>query len=51
MGPFASRSAVIQAAIRLMRDRRYTDSYASAWSEWETGDEVDWDAVTSDGMD
>lgn len=48
-GAFPSRSAAVQAAIRLMRDRTYLDSYAAAWDEWDlSGDGDSWDAVSLD---
>lgn len=50
-GLFASRSAAVQAAIRLLRDRTYTDSYAAAWSEWDdSGDSAMWEPTTEDGL-
>ncbi len=50
-GLFASRSAAVQAAIRLLRDRTYTDSYAAAWSEWEdSGDSASWEQAAQDGL-
>ena len=50
-GRFESRSAAVQAAIRLLRDRQYLDSYAAAWDEWETdGDENVWESVAGDGI-
>lgn len=49
-GHYESRSAVILAAIRLMRDRQHVDSYAAAWDEWDDEGPVDWDTVTSDGL-
>lgn len=50
-GAYASRSAAVQAAIRLLRDRQDIDSYAAAWDEWEsTDDAVLWEAVARDGV-
>lgn len=50
-GAYPSRSAAVQAAIRLLRDRRDVDSYAAAWDEWEgTDDAVLWESVASDGV-
>ena len=50
-GAFVSRSAAVQAAIRLLRDRTYTDSYAAAWSEWEdSGDSAMWEPSAADGL-
>jgi len=50
-GLFPSRSAAVQAAIRLMRDRAYLDSYAAAWDEWDASDDGNaWDTVSADGL-
>jgi putative addiction module CopG family antidote len=50
-GRYASRSAVIHAAIRLLRDRPYQDSYAIAWTEWEDeGEDVVWEKTAADGL-
>ena len=40
-GQHESRSAVVHAAIRVLRDRKHVDSYAAAWDEREAaGDEA-----------
>ena len=50
-GRYASRSATIHAAIRLLRERGYQDSYAIAWDEWaDDGDEVVWERSVGDGL-
>jgi putative addiction module CopG family antidote len=50
-GQFSSRSAVLQAAVRILRDRQHADSYAAAWDEWDASDDgTIWDAATSDGI-
>lgn len=49
-GRFDSRSAVVHAAIRLLRDRQHVDSYAAAWDEWDETDAAVWEAVVSDGV-
>lgn len=50
-GLFKSRSATIQAAVRLLREREYVDSYAAAWDEWDSsGDDVMWDKAVADGI-
>ncbi len=50
-GLFASRSAAVQAAIRLLRDRTYVDSYAAAWDEWDdSGDSALWESTALDGL-
>ena len=49
-GRFESRSAVVLAAVRLLKDRQYLDSYAAAWDEWDSaGDEI-WDSTSGDGL-
>ena len=51
MGKYGSRSAVIHAAIRLLRDQPYQDSYAIASDEWEEdGEDVVWEKSTADGL-
>jgi antitoxin MazE9 len=49
-GRYDSRSAVVHAAIRLLRDRQYLDSYAAAWDEWDDSDASAWESVVADGM-
>jgi Arc/MetJ-type ribon-helix-helix transcriptional regulator len=50
-GRYGSRSAVIHAAIRLLRDLPYQDSYAIAWDEWEAdGEDVIWEKTAQDGL-
>lgn len=50
-GVFPTRSAVVHAAIRLLRDRQYIDSYAAAWDEWDAADEQHvWESATGDGL-
>lgn len=51
LGGYSSRSAVLQRAIRLLREAKLEDDYASAWDEWEaSGDEAVWASTTSDGI-
>ncbi|CAN5230699.1 hypothetical protein BH09ACT1_BH09ACT1_06310 [soil metagenome] len=50
-GVFPSRSAVVHAAIALLRDRQHVDSYAAAWDEWDAaGEESAWDVASADGV-
>ncbi len=50
-GLFASRSAVLHAAVRLLKDRHYADSYAAAWDEWDASEDgAMWNAVIGDGV-
>lgn len=46
-GEFASRSAAVQAAVRLLRESRLADAYAEAFGEW---DDAEWEGATSDGI-
>lgn len=46
-----SRSAAIQAAIRLIPNPELEDAYVEAWSEWESSGDADaWEAATADGF-
>lgn len=46
-----SRSAVIQAAIGLLREAELEADYAAAWEEWDAGTDAPlWDRVTADGL-
>lgn len=45
------RSAVIQHALRLLRQSELEQDYAAAWEEWgSTGEQSVWDAATGDGL-
>lgn len=45
------RSAVIQHALRLLRQAELEQDYATAWAEWEeTGDQSAWDSTVADGL-
>jgi Arc/MetJ-type ribon-helix-helix transcriptional regulator len=47
----ASRSAVIHAAIQLLRDAELEKEYEAAWDEWyESGDAEFRDATSKDGL-
>ncbi|GHJ37580.1 ribbon-helix-helix domain-containing protein [Streptomyces sp. TS71-3] len=46
-----SRSAVIQAAIRMLRDVDLEDQYLAAWDEWQaSGEEEFWGRSSGDGI-
>lgn len=48
---FESRSAVVHAAVRMLRASKLGDAYADAWLEWqESGDAELWEQATSDGV-
>jgi Arc/MetJ-type ribon-helix-helix transcriptional regulator len=48
---YGSRSAVVHAAVRMLRSAKLGEAYADAWKEWEdSGDGDAWDAVASDGI-
>lgn len=47
----ASRSAVIQKAVRLLRASELGAAYAAAWEEWDaSGDSDAWNDVVGDGL-
>lgn len=46
-GRYASRSAAVQDAVRLLRESRLADAYAEAYGEW---DDDAWDEASSDGI-
>jgi Arc/MetJ-type ribon-helix-helix transcriptional regulator len=45
-----SRSAAVQRAIRLLRQRDLEQDYAAAWAEWESSGAQDWEVTTADGL-
>jgi Arc/MetJ-type ribon-helix-helix transcriptional regulator len=46
-----SRSAVLHKAVGLLRATELEDSYADAWSSWQTsGNSEAWEPVTGDGV-
>ena len=45
-----SRSAALQRAVRLLRERGLGAEYAAAWDDWDAADEAFWDAATGDGI-
>jgi len=48
---FASRSAVVHKAVRLLRASELGPAYEDAWDEWSRGDEADaWESTASDGL-
>lgn len=47
-GRYASRSAAIHDAVRLLRESRLSDAYAEAYAE---GYDEDWDLAGSDGLE
>ena len=45
------RSAVIQHALRLLRQADLDQDYAAAWEEWETsGEKSEWGPTAADGL-
>jgi Arc/MetJ-type ribon-helix-helix transcriptional regulator len=45
------RSAVIQHALRLLRQADLEQDYAAAWEEWEaSGEQAAWEATAADGV-
>jgi len=48
---FASRSAVVHKAVRLLRASELGPAYEDAWREWATGDEAAaWEPTAGDGL-
>ena len=48
---YRSRSAVVHAAVRMLRSANLGEAYAEAWWEWvDESDGEMWEAVASDGM-
>ena len=48
---YASRSAVLHKAVRLLRASELGAAYESAWAEWsESGEDELWDAAVADGV-
>lgn len=48
---FASRSAVLHKAVRLLRAVELSGDYQEAWQDWNaSGDEKLWDATVTDGV-
>jgi len=48
---FASRSAVLHKAVRLLRASELGGAYEDAWSEWRAGDDATlWETTISDGL-
>ncbi|MFS0912260.1 ribbon-helix-helix domain-containing protein [Microbacterium sp. 179-I 3D2 NHS] len=46
-GRYASRSAAVQDAVRMLRESRLADAYAQAFDE---SYEEEWDSAASDGL-
>jgi Arc/MetJ-type ribon-helix-helix transcriptional regulator len=48
---FASRSAVLHKAVRLLRASELGGAYEEAWADWDAGDHASlWEATTADGL-
>ncbi len=48
---FASRSAVLHKAVRLLRASELGMAYEDAWAEWKASDDgALWEATTADGQ-
>ncbi len=48
---YASRSAVVLTAVRILRASKLGDAYADAWLEWQDSGEADaWNPTASDGL-
>jgi len=47
---FASRSAVVHQAVRMLRAAELGSAYEDAWAEWANSDDSAlWDTTTADG--
>lgn len=46
----SSRSAVLQQAVALLRDRLLGADYAGAWEEWSAEDADLWESTAADGL-
>ncbi|MCX7521981.1 ribbon-helix-helix domain-containing protein [Microbacterium sp. STN6] len=49
-GVYGSRSAAVQAALRLLRESQLGDAYAQAFAEWEDSDDSEWERTVGDGI-
>ncbi|MEN8114828.1 MAG: ribbon-helix-helix domain-containing protein [Actinomycetota bacterium] len=48
---YESRSAVVHAAVRMLRSAKLGDAYEQAWAEWFTSGDADlWDGTVGDGL-
>ena len=48
---FASRSAVLHKAVRMLRASELGAAYQDAWAEWDAGDDAAlWETATADGQ-
>lgn len=48
---YASRSAVVQKAVRVLGNTELEGAYRAAWVEWrESGEEDLWDSAVADGL-
>jgi Arc/MetJ-type ribon-helix-helix transcriptional regulator len=48
---YASRSAVVHSAVRILRSSKLGDAYVDAWQEWEdSGESEIWEPAASDGL-
>jgi len=47
---FASRSAVVHKAVRLLRASELGPAYEDAWDEWSRRDADEWETTDRDGF-
>ena len=48
---YASRSAVVHAAVRMLRSAKLGDAYEQAWAEWfDSEDAAMWDSTVGGGL-
>lgn len=46
----ASRSAVLQRAVDLLKSAQLGAAYADAWATWDVDDRDVWDVTVADGL-
>ncbi len=48
---YGSRSAVVHAAVRMLRSAKLGDAYEQAWTEWFSSGDADlWEHTVGDGL-
>jgi len=48
---YASRSAVVHAAVRILQSSKLGDAYAQAWQQWDESADADaWGGAAIDGL-
>jgi len=48
---YASRTAVMHAAVRMLRSAKLGDAYEQAWAEWSASEDAAvWSSAVGDGL-